>query len=82
MCVYLTETRHEFILVMLTVVHKKNELMFNIPFFVHNARLAESKTRYDHQREKYEKMIENKRKEIADLEIKCVCVCVCMCVFC
>ena len=47
---------------------------------MYNARLAESKVRYDHQREKYEKMMENKRKEIEDLERlrKCVCVCVCV----
>ena len=38
-------------------------------------RLAESKVRYDSQRENYEKMMENKRKEIEDLEKKCVCVC-------
>ena len=40
--------------------------------------VAESKVRYDSQREKYEKMIENMRKKIEDLEIKCVCVCVCV----
>ena len=36
--------------------------------FGYNVRLAESKVRYDGQREKYEKMMENKRKEIEELQ--------------
>ena len=32
--------------------------------------------RYDSQREKYEKMLENKRTEIEDIENRCVYVCV------
>ena len=49
-------------------------------WFVCNVRLAESKARYDHQREKYENMIENKRKEFDSLEKKFVVVCVHVCV--